>query len=973
LDAISTPLEQSSPNLSRLLLISSHVEEAELLASAAKEGITPFIYDASWSLDTLLEKIEPLLHPGVQSIAFATHAQEARFSLLDSHTVTHGWLENPDHQAFWHTLCGHLSPQCRFDILGCLVSSTLPGLSLVSKLEKITQRPFAASTTAIGNTSGANWLLESGGVKADNLYFDHALLSQWKGDLSTSAVTSGVIFDGLTISNTLTPPSTPMGGSNATIKITAKLYSALYDYPTQAACLKQYNPTTTAATSYIAKGNEQWGVLFEASLGPDLDNFTVEYNPGSQLLRIRNGSSASPSAYALYSRATDDTNSVAISLDFSTSPATISFNGTASAVVASSGTISFPQYYYPNLKLGRSASQDNPNYFFGEISSFSYSDANSSHTAQYDTQTERWMGSLKSTFSSNLPKLKFNETYFAMQDGYNPDVARALYRLDRLQSLLKNPVAFPSRTASFNGLSIANPAFQSIYTYITEINRMFDCSNPILTAPYSSLLDMNAAKALLDLQAYMKSAGFPYYDKGSNGYSEATSVNKIRNEVIFQFPNDLEAFAVDATNFFATAPGEHRSPKVQQCLSYIDDLITALKEASATTSSSNRSQRILTCTSLSFITALSRIAWKLIESIDRQLTLLTEKIAIGRRGLILMEKLQSMRYLPDIPRNHRGEIAIPTNLKAFTQVTLPYLGDEWMAMDMIFTPTTSYSAGVSLSSAGIYKVTTPFKLNIPLYATLLDKYLGNISGNKIYQATSTSSWNDILDTFSNTSCTHLYIELQNLINSPLLPSSQKTTLKNDILKTGTAVSTNDTANSSKYPLNFGLEAVFDKLNSYSTYTDPFYSHYEIPCFAEFLGSWFVSPYTTTAARMRILASNYTGSIENALLLTTYPSDTSIDIMTSDSTNSTIYSDGHATAAALQNFIKDYKRYYLLFRWLDVGETDLNIANTITSFQNLNEDLLQNLKQQLSDYRDLIGIISALNQKWMSFTSKAMLR
>ena len=169
----------------RVLLVSSTVLDGELLENAAADGVVVIGYDAETTgLDALLKRVDKVLAGRrASSIGIAAHDHgPGKFYLTGSHTISlASTLANAEQRDFWHGLAALLAEGGRIDLLACDLAACEEGRLLVEKLEEITGADFAASDDATGNV--ADWVLETDGVDASEIYFDAARLEAFDGML----------------------------------------------------------------------------------------------------------------------------------------------------------------------------------------------------------------------------------------------------------------------------------------------------------------------------------------------------------------------------------------------------------------------------------------------------------------------------------------------------------------------------------------------------------------------------------------------------------------------------------------------------------------------------------------------------------------------------------------------------------------------------------------------------------------------
>jgi len=183
----SSQTEDSSTNV-RVLAISSTLDQADALAMAARDDVVVLQYDGLAETPTsLLDHIrEALGDRKAQSLALATHGTDGDgFHLAGDATVRLATLHEPAMMAFWEGVAGLLGEGGRVDVLACDVDA---GAEFVRAFEGTIGIDVAASDDATGNPqSGGDWLLESDGVDAGDLYFDARRLAAVDGRLANAA------------------------------------------------------------------------------------------------------------------------------------------------------------------------------------------------------------------------------------------------------------------------------------------------------------------------------------------------------------------------------------------------------------------------------------------------------------------------------------------------------------------------------------------------------------------------------------------------------------------------------------------------------------------------------------------------------------------------------------------------------------------------------------------------------------------
>ena len=183
-----------------VLVVSSAVQSADQLVQAAADGVLTVLYNAKTDTpDNILSKIETTLAgQKADSIAFAAHDQGAgQFFLTKEFTVNVNSLTgSADLQHFWPGVGSLVKDNGRIDLLACGLVSSEAGNLLLSQLEALTGKNFAASDDPTGNPqSGGDWVLESDGVNVAPVYFSQAGLSQFTGVLENAAPTAITLSD----------------------------------------------------------------------------------------------------------------------------------------------------------------------------------------------------------------------------------------------------------------------------------------------------------------------------------------------------------------------------------------------------------------------------------------------------------------------------------------------------------------------------------------------------------------------------------------------------------------------------------------------------------------------------------------------------------------------------------------------------------------------------------------------------------
>jgi len=189
--------DQTAPT--RVLVVSSQIQDAQTLADAANGNTRVILYDPlTTSLKDLTAKIATALNGSqAESISFANEGANGQFSLIQGLTVTIDSLNsNHDLQTFWQNVGNMIKDGGRIDLLACNLAQDTTGQALVTDLQDTINSAdanhitIAASTDITGNSltqagisTGGNWTLEIGNVDVAATYFDANHLSHWSGDL----------------------------------------------------------------------------------------------------------------------------------------------------------------------------------------------------------------------------------------------------------------------------------------------------------------------------------------------------------------------------------------------------------------------------------------------------------------------------------------------------------------------------------------------------------------------------------------------------------------------------------------------------------------------------------------------------------------------------------------------------------------------------------------------------------------------
>ncbi len=167
-----------------VLVVSSTVQDADQLVSAKGSGVLTVSYDGNTaSLDSILAEIQDKLGgQKADSIAFATHGTDGEFTLAGDYVVNASSLsESMELQNFWTSVGSLVNDGGRIDLLACSLVSNEQGALLLSNLETLTVKNFAASDDPTGNPEAGDWVLESDNVDVAPIYFDQAALDSYSG------------------------------------------------------------------------------------------------------------------------------------------------------------------------------------------------------------------------------------------------------------------------------------------------------------------------------------------------------------------------------------------------------------------------------------------------------------------------------------------------------------------------------------------------------------------------------------------------------------------------------------------------------------------------------------------------------------------------------------------------------------------------------------------------------------------------
>ena len=189
---------EAAANELNILVVSSSIDQAQILADAAADGVVTILYDAE---NTSLSELEQLIAEAangqqIDNLAFATHGQIGQFRLTGDIWISAETIaEDTNIQSFWSNVSTHLADGANLDLLGCFIAG-IDGndFGVLAALDNALeaggkQIDIAASTNDTGNVEGGDWILESGNVDA-SFYFESTALSNYAAKLATFNVTS---------------------------------------------------------------------------------------------------------------------------------------------------------------------------------------------------------------------------------------------------------------------------------------------------------------------------------------------------------------------------------------------------------------------------------------------------------------------------------------------------------------------------------------------------------------------------------------------------------------------------------------------------------------------------------------------------------------------------------------------------------------------------------------------------------------
>lgn len=175
---------------SRILVISSNLEDELVLAAAVQANVGVVVYDYdTTTLPELLARIQNVAQGReghLDSIGFIDHGAPGMICLVKAHMVDHKTItQNSEVQSFLENV-GKLTNGMKYgqstigrvDFLACNVGATKEGAKLEKELEVATDRNCAISTNKTGK--GGDFILESDNIDAKECYFEPLKLKHWK-------------------------------------------------------------------------------------------------------------------------------------------------------------------------------------------------------------------------------------------------------------------------------------------------------------------------------------------------------------------------------------------------------------------------------------------------------------------------------------------------------------------------------------------------------------------------------------------------------------------------------------------------------------------------------------------------------------------------------------------------------------------------------------------------------------------------
>jgi len=205
---LESRLHSEDSTCKRLLVISDQVDEHEMLKQAVNSSTR--VVCAAYSEDTLTELFQKMSQVAgdskghLESIGFLDHGSASGFCLLEGQQVSVEQLKSSDQlRKFWIDVASLLRPSSqsrvisplekvqqagrvgRLDLLGCNVASEgAKSNPLVLELQEITGLNVCASTDITGAAEeGGNWILETDGINAAEVYFVEDQVDQWRHKL----------------------------------------------------------------------------------------------------------------------------------------------------------------------------------------------------------------------------------------------------------------------------------------------------------------------------------------------------------------------------------------------------------------------------------------------------------------------------------------------------------------------------------------------------------------------------------------------------------------------------------------------------------------------------------------------------------------------------------------------------------------------------------------------------------------------
>lgn len=350
----------------KVLIISSEVQDAEVLAKAAADGTIVIQYDFNASS---LQDIKQLLEAKLQgekaaSIAFVNHGEEGQFHLSSQTLVSANTIKtNFELRDFFKDLGESLKSGGRLDLLGCNLAAGESGVLLMNSLENLIGKNVAASTNSTGNSiNEADWLLETDDVDVRSLYFSDKI-KEWNGTLAM-AWSEAAIFKNIPW----------LDGRGDSIRLDP------FNLDNSQPITISFNAILPPPNNTLA-ADEPWQTIFDFGYGKDNNNVILEYNPASRSFRIRNqntiNSNCSMSSTTFTAAQLNQTGaSNPIVLTINSGSVTLKVGSTTNTMALeppATTTFDFSKIktgIRTQAYIGKSNDPDNPQNFFGKINNF---------------------------------------------------------------------------------------------------------------------------------------------------------------------------------------------------------------------------------------------------------------------------------------------------------------------------------------------------------------------------------------------------------------------------------------------------------------------------------------------------------------------------------------------------------------------------------------------------------------------------